>query len=253
MNNSLAENVSSTNIQSSTKKHSNLFIVQDPEKDIIMKKARMMIKDPKYNLFLRTPEQEERVLSYFNEVLDDPCAKYVTGRLNRPRLETTLLHSIDVSLLAISYAVAKGQDDKECISYGLGGIVHDNGKADDKFADILASDKKLTDAQFETIKMHGVEGYVDLILQDFSGIHVLCTLEHHPDYPAAHNRDVTKLSKVIAGADQLGALTENRKYRRRLGVDQALEIMRENVNHGKLNDWILTEFYRMKMKSASVN
>jgi putative two-component system response regulator len=110
----------------------------------------------------------------------------------------------------------------------VAGILHDIGKISVP-AEILSKPGKLTELEFNLIKLHPHVGYDILKDIDFPCPVARMVLEHHErmdgsGYPKGLKREEILLeSRILAVADVTEAMASFRPYRPALGVDMALD------------------------------
>ena len=144
-------------------------------------------------------------------------------------------HSERVALVASLLSDAAGLDAESRRRVHLSGLVHDVGKIGVPEA-VLSKPGKLTDEEFEQIKLHPEIGA--RILQDIRQMHDLIpgVLYHHErwdgrGYPhGLAGRDIPLFGRVIGLADAFDAMSSTRTYRRSLSRDQVLAEVRRCRN-----------------------
>lgn len=132
--------------------------------------------------------------------------------------DLTYIHSINVAIIANIFAtwLNLGSEDREILT--MGGLLHDIGKL--KVSDkIISKPGKLTDAEYELIKTHTLQGYKILKDKDLDPRIKECALMHHErcdgsGYPLGISSDsISPYAKIIAIADVYDAMTSARIYR----------------------------------------
>ncbi len=148
-------------------------------------------------------------------------------------------HQRRVAALAAAMAREMGLSPEEVHGIQLAATVHDLGKIRVP-AEILASPSKLSDVEFQMIKMHSQAGYDILKGIDFPWPLAETILQHHErldgsGYPRGlKEKDIVTGAKIVAIADTVEAMASHRPYRPAIGIDKALdEISR---NRGRLYD-----------------
>lgn len=151
------------------------------------------------------------------------------------RSEFTAAHSYTVSQLASSIGNMLGMNDEECFKLSIAGLFHDIGKIgiDPGY---IHKNGPLTDEEYNQVKLHSY--YTGQILNElsvsgwFKDI-VEWARNHHEKldgsgYPyALTGRDIPLGARIIAYADLLSALMEDRPYRQGIDVDVTLQLIRE--------------------------
>lgn len=144
--------------------------------------------------------------------------------------------------VAIGEALGLGARDLRILQRGT--LIHDVGKIGIPDA-VLNKPAKLTDEEFEIIKMHPTIG-----AQMVRGIPVFeecipIILWHHErldgtGYPdGIPGCEIPTMVRIASVADVFDALTSTRAYRSALAVDQALEILRKDAKSGILDGKIV--------------
>jgi len=134
----------------------------------------------------------------------------------------------------MAYRIAKrmGLPDAKCDLIRLAGIVHDIGKMNVP-SEILSKPGRLSEAEFALIRAHAESGYELLRPIGFPWPIAEIVREHHErldgsGYPRGlMDGAICIEARVIAVADVVEAISANRPYRPALGVEYALEVLRE--------------------------
>jgi len=121
-------------------------------------------------------------------------------------------------------------EEKEALSWSS--LLHDIGKIKVP-EEILKKPGSLTDEEFDVIKKH--PGFGEEMLSPISQLaHCLPDIRHHHEridgrgYPDGLIGDRIPLrAKIIAVADTFDAITSDRCYRPKFGIDKAIEIVKE--------------------------
>jgi HD-GYP domain-containing protein (c-di-GMP phosphodiesterase class II) len=140
----------------------------------------------------------------------------------------TFLHSVAVCTLLVAFCRSRGMDDETTYQAGLGGLLHDTGKALVP-EHILNKPGRLTDAEFDIIRRHPRDGY-DLLRQspDIGPIPLDITLHHHErrdgsGYPDKQAEGaISDLAQMAAIVDVYDALTSDRCYHKGMPAAEAL-------------------------------
>ena len=145
--------------------------------------------------------------------------------------EYTYTHSINVSILAVLLGKHLGLDKPVLLKLGLAGMYHDVGKARMPEG-ILNKPGKLTEAEFQTMKAHPLEGYRIMRGQvDLDPEILRAVVEHHErhdgtGYPRGlQGEDIGRFSRIIAVVDVYDALTSRRVYKDAMAPAKALGMM----------------------------
>lgn len=137
-------------------------------------------------------------------------------------------HQIRVAYLAYNIAKEMGLKKSQLNSIYVAGILHDVGKIYVP-SEILSKPGRLTDIEFNLIKIHSDIGYEILNKISFPWPIDKIILQHHEridgsGYPKGLLRDEIMLeAKIIGVADVVEAMSSHRPYRPALGITIALE------------------------------
>ncbi|MEX0744382.1 MAG: HD domain-containing phosphohydrolase [Phycisphaeraceae bacterium] len=139
-------------------------------------------------------------------------------------------HSERVAMMSRKLAEAAGLDEATCERIYLAGVVHDVGKIGVPEA-VLCKPGRLTDEEFELIKLHPEIG--GRILQDIRQMSDLIpgVLYHHErwdgrGYPhGLKGEGIPLFGRILGLADAFDAMSSNRTYRRALQPDEVLKEM----------------------------
>jgi HD-GYP domain-containing protein (c-di-GMP phosphodiesterase class II) len=137
-------------------------------------------------------------------------------------------HSHGVVALSLAVGDALGLDGRDRRNLEFAALLHDVGKI--RVADeIINKPGKLTDAEFELVKRHPVDGQE--MLERVGGVlaDVGIIVRHHHErwagggYPDAIEGEAIPLAaRIICACDAYSAMTTNRPYRAALGVAEAV-------------------------------
>jgi putative nucleotidyltransferase with HDIG domain len=160
---------------------------------------------------------------------------------------TSVLHSVNVMALAISYASHANFPHTEKRILGLSALLHDIGKTRID-PEILKAPRKLTDEEFARIKSHPTIGYniLDHCRFPYSEVK-LCALQHHEKedgsgYPRGLTR-IMPVAQIVGLIDCYEALTnDDRPYRSAMDPLKGLTIIKEDVLAGKFNREVFEKF-----------
>jgi HD-GYP domain-containing protein (c-di-GMP phosphodiesterase class II) len=145
----------------------------------------------------------------------------------------TFLHSVSVCTLLVAFCRSRNFDDERIYQAGIGGLLHDTGKALVPDA-ILNKTGRLTDEEFEIIKRHPRDGH-DILLRapGIGPIPLDITLHHHerrdgsgyPDRQAGGA--ISELAQMAAIVDVYDAITSERCYHKGVPPAEALRKLYE--------------------------
>lgn len=115
-----------------------------------------------------------------------------------------------------------------------GAMLHDFGKVLIP-AEILNKDGKLTEEEFKIMHLHSELGY-QLLKNSGVNNEVLALIRHHHDNLESNNKFVPDMNiQILNIADRYSALTENRVYKKALSPEQALGIIYDDVQKGRVH------------------
>lgn len=132
--------------------------------------------------------------------------------------EYTFAHSVNVAVLAISLGTYLSFDKPQIAALGIAGMMHDIGKVSVPL-EIINKPDKLTDAEWEMVKRHPIEGA--LILSDvpaMTRLAMVAAFEHHQHgdirgYPRIDDKvQQHPFSQIVAIADSYDAIIAARVY-----------------------------------------
>ncbi|HEX6371661.1 MAG TPA: HD domain-containing phosphohydrolase [Longimicrobium sp.] len=148
----------------------------------------------------------------------------------------TARHSRRVADLSYALAEAVGMRGHELHTLRVAALLHDMGKIDDRFFHIVHSRTPLTKAQRAEIKNHPHESAHILTPLETAhpGITQIVSTHHEcwdgSGYPhGLHDLDIPLEARIIAVADAFDAMTQPRKYRDAMPLDEALQALREGA------------------------
>ena len=140
----------------------------------------------------------------------------------------TFLHSISVCALMVAFCRSRGMDAATTHQAGLGGLLHDTGKALVPDA-ILNKPGPLSPQEFDIVKRHPRDGHAILLQTPEVGpIPLDITLHHHErrdgsGYPDGLAGDaIGELAQMAAIVDVYDALTSERSYHKAIPAADAL-------------------------------
>ena len=164
----------------------------------------------------------------------------IISRIIDYRSSFTAMHSAGVSASAAALARLAGMSDDECKMMKIAGYMHDIGKLRVPRA-ILEKPRKLSEEEFNIIKEHPY--YTRLNLMNVKGFERIANWAgfHHEKldgsgYPFHFGADILDLgSRIMAIADIYSAITEVRPYRDGMERKDAMRILKEDADRGKLD------------------
>ena len=161
----------------------------------------------------------------------------------------TFLHSVSVCTLLVAFCRSRGLDADTTYQAGLGGLLHDTGKA--LVPDmILNKPGPLTEEEFAIVKRHPQDGY-DILRKspDIGPIPLDITLHHHErrdgsGYPDKQGEGaISELAQMAAIVDVYDAITADRCYHKGMSAAEALRKIYEWSKH-HFNPVFAQEFMR---------
>ena len=161
----------------------------------------------------------------------------------------TYMHSVAVCALMIALSRQLQLSEEQTRSMGLAGLLHDLGKAMVPTT-ILNKPGKLTNAEFQVVKSHPVQGYNMLVNNQGVDANVLDVVLHHHEkidgsgYPDRQKGDgISLFAKMGAICDVYDAITSNRSYKKGWDPAEALKRMAE-WTHSHLDPQIFQAFVK---------
>ena len=153
------------------------------------------------------------------------------------RSRFTATHSSGVAAVASELAGIVGFSEKDCKLMEIAGYLHDVGKLAVP-NDILEKKGALDDEEYSIVKRHAYYTYA--ILDKIDGLENIAAWAafHHErqdgnGYPFhIKDEDFCMFSRVMAVADILTALTEDRPYREGMGMEKAGKVLFEMADKG---------------------
>ena len=146
----------------------------------------------------------------------------------------TARHSRRVADLSYALAEAVGMRGRQLHTLRIAALLHDMGKIDDRFFHIVHSRTPLTKEQRAEIESHPHESAHILtpLETEHPGITEIVSTHHEcwdgSGYPhGLQDLDIPLEARIIAVADAFDAMTQPRKYRDAMPVEEALKALRE--------------------------
>jgi HD-GYP domain-containing protein (c-di-GMP phosphodiesterase class II) len=189
--------------------------------------VRTVMHDARLGKAIELDQVEPVVQNITESILRNPGA--LTGLLRiKNKDDYTFLHSVSVCTLLVAFCRSAGMDPKLTRQAGLGGLLHDTGKAlvPDE---VLNKPGRLTEEEFEIIRKHPKDGY-DILLKTpgVGEIPLDITLHHHErmdgsGYPDKLPGDrISTLAQMAAIVDVYDAITADRCYHKGMSAAEAL-------------------------------
>jgi len=188
------------------------------------------------------------VQSITESILRNPGALLGLLRI-KTKDDYTFLHSVSVCALLVAFCNARGMDADLTRQAGIGGLLHDTGKALVPDA-ILNKPGPLTDEEFAIIRKHPEDGW-NILRQspEVPPIALDITRHHHErrdgtGYPDKQAGDeISELAQMAAIVDVYDALTADRVYHKGIPAAAALRKLYEWSKH-HFNQQLVQEFMR---------
>jgi putative nucleotidyltransferase with HDIG domain len=171
------------------------------------------------------------------EEISDSVTRNPGALISLARLKTaddyTYMHSVAVCALMVALARQLRLNDEQTRLAGMAGLLHDLGKAAIPLA-VLNKPGKLTDAEFEIVRNHPVEGYH--MLKEGAKVPdaVLDACLHHHEkidgsgYPdKLQGEGISVIARMAAICDVYDAITSDRPYKRGWDPSESLRRMAE--------------------------
>lgn len=176
----------------------------------------------------RQKEQTERLLKAMEDTIE---VLSMTVEVKDPY---TSGHQRRVSGLATCIAIEMRLPEERIEGIRIAGAIHDIGKMYVP-SEILSKPGRLSELEFEMIKMHPRAGYDILKIIDFPWPIAQTVIQHHErmdgsGYPGhLPGDDIILEARILAVADVVEAMASHRPYRPALGVEKALEEISQNT------------------------
>ncbi len=200
------------------------------------KTVHSIMDDVRFGKQIETVKVENVVSKMVESIFRNQDALLSMGRLKKAD-EYTFMHSMSVGVLMIAFAKHLGFDKETLQNVGFGAIMHDIGKMHVP-QELLLSDKKLDDDEYEIMKEHVVHSR--RVLEKTDGIppvSIQIAAQHHEridgsGYPDGLKGDeISKFGQAAAIADVYDAMTSKRKYQQRYEPTEVLRKLFEWSEH----------------------
>ena len=187
----------------------------------VIHRARDAVKEMMDEARLGKAVTSERCMPVVDEITDS-IARNHGALISLLRLKThddySYLHSVAVCALMVSLARELRMNEEQVRLAGLGGLVHDVGKAEMP-AEVLLKPGKLTDEEFAVMKTHPERGHALLLAGNMPAEALDVCLHHHErvdgkGYPhGLAGEAISRLARMGAICDVYDAVTSNRPYK----------------------------------------
>ncbi|HJV84804.1 MAG TPA: HD-GYP domain-containing protein [Noviherbaspirillum sp.] len=197
--------------------------IKDQAHDLV----RTVMHDARLGKAIELDRVEPVVQDITESILRNPGALLGLLRIKN-KDDYTFLHSVSVCTLLVAFCHSSGMDAALTREAGLGGLLHDTGKAlvPDK---VLNKPGRLTEEEFDLIRKHPRDGY-DILLKSpaIKEIPLDITLHHHERMDGSGYPDklpagrISTLAQMAAIVDVYDAITADRCYHRGMSAAEAL-------------------------------
>ncbi len=198
--------------------------------------VRGMIQDVRLGKQIELEQVEPLVENMVDSIFRNQDALLPLARL-KDHDNYTFQHSVSVCALLVSFGRGLKLDRQIIKELGIGGLLHDVGKA--KVPDeILNKPAKLTDAEFTKMKSHVVQSI--LVLQNMPGISRIAldvAAQHHERYDGSgypnqlKGEQISLYGRMGAIVDVYDAITSDRVYHKGMPPTAALGRLLEWSSH----------------------
>ena len=146
----------------------------------------------------------------------------------------TFTHMVNVSILTMAQARALSVEGGLLREFGLAALMHDIGKVRTPI-DLLHKPDKLTDREFEIVRMHVVDG-AEILRRtpDMPALAPVVAFEHHlrldgTGYPVGVTRSKLNLGTMLCSiADVYDAMRSQRAYQEAFPTDRIISVLKRN-------------------------
>ncbi len=189
--------------------------------------VRTVMADVRLGKAVEIDRVQHTVQDITESILRNPGALVGLLRIKN-KDDYTFLHSVSVCALMVAFCRSRGVDGATTHQAGLGGLLHDTGKALVPDS-VLNKPGPLTPEEFALIKRHPRDGY-DILRRspELGAIPLDIVLHHHerrdgsgyPDHLAGDA--ISELAQMAAIVDVYDALTSDRSYHKGVAAAEAL-------------------------------
>ena len=203
---------------------------------------------------LSQEEIQEALLSYLSdmELTEEQEVAFLNILINSFdfRSRYTAIHCATVTAISDCLAKIYHLDDETSQKIHLGAMLHDMGKIAIPHR-ILESPDKLNDEDWKIMESHAL--LTEKILKDRVDDTVLkIAIRHHErldgtGYPyQISEKDLTLPERIVAVADIISALSQDRSYKKAFSLDKICEIITEMSENGKICSSVCASFLSYK-------
>ncbi len=231
-------------------------MISDPAIPLLNKTQKLydVSKDIMKNFFEYSGSEEvlkssEEVMALTDQCLSEGQARFdtITKVINKEYLIYT--HSLNVGLYCLVYGINDNMSATDIRSLGLGGMLHDIGKAQIDSA-ILNKPGPLTKEEFDIVKIHPRLGQEIMeSMQCYATNVVRMGGQHHENYKgkgypdSLAGKEIALFARICKVMDVYDSLTTNRPYKKAVAPFEALITMKKDMTE-ELDPKILGKFIR---------
>lgn len=193
---------------------------------------RMVMQDAKMGKALNLDDVDELVNEVIESILRNDSALLLLLRV-RAQNDYTLVHSVAVCALMVTFCYALNCDRSQLHQAGVGGLLHDIGKVRIPVS-VLNKPGRYNEHEYAVMRQHPQYGYDILSPQTGISAEALDVVLHHHErmdgsgYPdGLPGSEVGQLARMAAIADVYDAITSDRCYHTALPPTAALKKMWE--------------------------
>lgn len=238
------------NIDSVYIENSEFTPIEESEEEVIYNKATVTVKD----FFTLIKENKAADISLVKDTVSDVLEKVIENETIMLQLtgirdidNYTYLHSVDVCIYSTVIGKKIGYSKEPLTILGMGAILHDIGKCKIP-CEILHKPDRLTDSEFDQIKLHPVQG-CEIIksLYRLSASVYNIAYQHHEKWDGSGyplgltGYSIDTLTRIVTISDVYDALTSDRVYKKRILPHIAAEYIKNNS--GTLFDPYIVELF----------
>jgi len=191
-----------------------------------MTKVFQLVSEGELSKDLCVEEVRKVIIDVVEELIQSDA--YLDVVLLKSLDEYLYSHSVNTTLISLLIGIEMGMTKNELYNLGISALLHDIGK---KFVrrEILNKPGKLTEEEFEEIKLHPVWGYNHAREIGFSLLVCSGIIDHHEKYNGEgypnrkKGEEISLYGRIISIADVYDALTSTRTYRKAFPPHEAFE------------------------------
>ncbi|MEF9933985.1 MAG: HD-GYP domain-containing protein [Clostridium sp.] len=160
----------------------------------------------------------------------------------------TYIHSLNVAMLSIFFGTKLNKNKESLTELGVAGMLHDIGKTKIPI-EILNKSGKLSNEEFQIMKMHPIYGYEITRGSDDITEAARCAILYHHEkldgsgYPhGLLGKEIDNISKIVCISDVYDAVASDRVYRKAFSPSDSYEYILGGC--GSLFDHKLVEIFK---------